>query len=240
MNIYEALKSRLPGATSFRRAPLWAHAVDGRAITDTIEQALASAGMDTQSGPMKGVTDTIQQALSAAGLYSAAANEPQGSSGAARAQDAQVTSARRGITIDGVAREIATEQDITEVEAFEPATQAEPTRSGQFVTRSFTNHAGTRTYKLYVPKSYAGELREAVPMVVMLHGCTQSPEDFAAGTRMNVLAEEHEDSNTVQEASSTDAPGDPRLEPRGNARPRLALIPARGRRVGTPKGGIRR
>ena len=138
---------------------------------------------------MKGVTDTIQQALSAAGLYTAAPNDADGSSVAARAHDAPVTTVRRGVTIDGVAREIVTPQDITDVEPFEPAAQDEPARPGQFVTRSFTNHAGTRTYKLYVPASYATE-REAVPMVVMLHGCTQSPDDFAAGTRMNVLAEQ--------------------------------------------------
>lgn len=58
----------------------------------------------------------------------------------------------------------------------------------RFEERSFANEAGRRTYKLYVPGSFDGQ---PLPLLVMLHGCTQSPDDFAAGTRMNELAEEH-------------------------------------------------
>jgi poly(hydroxyalkanoate) depolymerase family esterase len=39
-----------------------------------------------------------------------------------------------------------------------------------------------------VPSHYRGQ---PLPLIVMLHGCTQSPDDFAAGTRMNLHAEEH-------------------------------------------------
>jgi poly(hydroxyalkanoate) depolymerase family esterase len=63
-----------------------------------------------------------------------------------------------------------------------------PAEAGTFVSRSFSSEAGVREYKLYVPGSYDAAAAP-MPLVVMLHGCTQSPDDFAAGTRMNALAE---------------------------------------------------
>jgi poly(hydroxyalkanoate) depolymerase family esterase len=62
---------------------------------------------------------------------------------------------------------------------------------GEFASRSFTGTAGTLNYKLYIPLSYAARPGDKFPLIVMLHGCTQSPDDFAAGTRMNELAERH-------------------------------------------------
>lgn len=68
-----------------------------------------------------------------------------------------------------------------------PSAEGDENSGGQFLTKSFTNHAGTRNYKVYIPSNYHGEV---VPVIVMLHGCTQNPDDFARGTRMNVVAEE--------------------------------------------------
>jgi poly(hydroxyalkanoate) depolymerase family esterase len=64
----------------------------------------------------------------------------------------------------------------------------DPLPHGTFREHRFAGDAGTLAYKLFVP---AGRDTAGLPLLVMLHGCTQSPDDFARGTRMNALAQEH-------------------------------------------------
>jgi poly(hydroxyalkanoate) depolymerase family esterase len=67
--------------------------------------------------------------------------------------------------------------------------QAMPQPGGsQFLAMAHSNYRASRAFKLFVPASYAGV---PMPLLVMLHGCKQNPDDFAAGTRMNALAEQH-------------------------------------------------
>ena len=58
---------------------------------------------------------------------------------------------------------------------------------GSFVEGAYSNSHGSRRYKLFVPPGAAGK---PLPLLVMLHGCLQDPDDFALGTRMNSIAEE--------------------------------------------------
>lgn len=61
-----------------------------------------------------------------------------------------------------------------------------PTGEAQWLDGTFTDRGRTLTYKLLVPpQQVRGGPR---PLVVMLHGCTQDAQDFAAGTQMNVQA----------------------------------------------------
>lgn len=66
-------------------------------------------------------------------------------------------------------------------------TRRSPFEPGRFVAGTYRNRAGQRHYKVYAP---SGLGTGALPLVVMLHGCSQSVDDFAAATRMNILAEE--------------------------------------------------
>jgi len=66
-----------------------------------------------------------------------------------------------------------------------PAGTTPVTRPESFTAGHLRNDCGTRDYKLFEP---ARPDATPLPLVVMLHGCTQDPDDFARGTRMNALA----------------------------------------------------
>jgi poly(hydroxyalkanoate) depolymerase family esterase len=70
----------------------------------------------------------------------------------------------------------------------QPAISPPVPAGASYVSKIFSCAAGARDYKVYVP---AATQRGKRPLLVMLHGCTQNPDDFALGTGMNMLAEEH-------------------------------------------------
>jgi poly(hydroxyalkanoate) depolymerase family esterase len=70
-----------------------------------------------------------------------------------------------------------------------PASADAPPREGEFIEARYTCDAGDLRYKLFVPAGL--DAAPVAPLLVMLHGCTQSPDDFARGTRMNILAQQH-------------------------------------------------
>jgi poly(hydroxyalkanoate) depolymerase family esterase len=83
--------------------------------------------------------------------------------------------------------DISDPKPIADQPDLEPPREIREPTGEQFQQHSFTCAAGTRQYKLFIPRGHEGR---QLPLLVMLHGCTQSPDDFARGTRMNELAEE--------------------------------------------------
>ena len=108
--------------------------VDSEKIADTIRRALTSAGLDTTSSPMLDINDTIRRALSSAGIWNhdaAALKIPNATAGA---------KLRLVRSLPAVG-EVASDSSCADARAI----------PGQFVNRSYSNAAGARAYKLYIP-----------------------------------------------------------------------------------------
>jgi poly(hydroxyalkanoate) depolymerase family esterase len=146
-------------------------------ISSTIDRAFAAAGLTTSPTAIK-VSETIRKALGAAGIAQVAPAEPARSPSILRRfvnphdhGRTRVPLARIQTGMDARNLGSDVEEDV-----------------GEFTPRSYSNGRAARTYKLYVPSSYDGQ---PMPLIVMLHGCKQNPDDFALGTGMNELAESH-------------------------------------------------
>ena len=116
--------------------------------------------------------------LTRAGRLQAATQAIQAALGPAPDTRAQAPSSPDDIVIDVEARPPS------------PASAPEPDNgdAGRVLTGHFGSGTQGRDWRLYVPPQ-AGE--RPLPLVVMLHGCKQDPDDFAAGTRMDDVAREH-------------------------------------------------
>jgi poly(hydroxyalkanoate) depolymerase family esterase len=69
-----------------------------------------------------------------------------------------------------------------------PREDGPPSGTGAWDVRAYEGPDGGRSYALYTPAELPAGPR---PLVVVLHGCTQSPADVARGTRWNELADRH-------------------------------------------------
>ncbi len=74
------------------------------------------------------------------------------------------------------------------IERDTPVSPAPIKEREQFVSGHFSHRAGARDYRLFIPVPQRDKPRA---LVLMLHGCTQNPDDFAKGTRMNALGAEY-------------------------------------------------
>jgi poly(hydroxyalkanoate) depolymerase family esterase len=138
----------------------------------TLHALMREATRLTQAGQLGAATQAIQQALgngmAGSGFFKGAAQPPP--------------VGNPSLILDGCVFETSEHTARHARAATDPGTDP-----GTFTSGSHTQAGITRRYKLYTPPRTSSQ---PIALVVMLHGCTQNPDDFAAGTGMNTLARE--------------------------------------------------
>ncbi|MDO8251671.1 MAG: PHB depolymerase family esterase, partial [Rhodoferax sp.] len=130
-------------------------------MNETLQELMRTATRLTRSGRLNEATEAIQRAL-------------RGTSAGPLPVPGVVTPKASPLVLDDC---------VFELDARKPA--APDFGIGAFTSGTHTHASLTRRFKLYIPPGHVGR---SLPLVVMLHGCTQDPDDFAAGTAMNQRA----------------------------------------------------
>jgi poly(hydroxyalkanoate) depolymerase family esterase len=173
--------------------------------TDYVAEILRATGT-LRSGDPAGVTAIVQNALALAGLKDSGSGIAVGApakvapmpqallSGLGRNEHHSSRTSRLRKPLGEVIRTLQEGGKGLKIEGLpglgrSPQAPELPLPAGaKFLDERYSCAAGARRYRLYVPSTAKDGLQG---LIVMLHGCTQNPEDFAAGTGMNALAEEH-------------------------------------------------
>lgn len=135
----------------------------------SFQQLMSEATRLTRNGDLAAATAALQAALAgAAGPMAGPMPGPASHTSAPARADAAVIDVETRL--------------VDEPPKARPAPAAS---AGEFIAGHYADAAGARDYKLYVPPEHRGR---SLPLVVMLHGCTQDPDDFARGTGMNDAA----------------------------------------------------
>ena len=140
-----------------------------------LNPSLQNAMRLMQSGDLHAATRAIQQGLGA------------GTSPSSRVDDTVAASGTRA-PLDVIDGEFTIVNRVDPAPHRNDASKPTPANTSGFDARTFVGDVGELGYKLYIP----AELDTAnAPLLLMLHGCTQSADDFARGTHMNALADTH-------------------------------------------------
>lgn len=166
--------------------------------TTDLRHLFATTAPLIQRGALMEATRAIQNALGGtmAGRQ-AHAGGPAGAAdtvgrGAAAPRPARTWHPRRGPEAEVQDVEVVDPGRARGRPATAPAPDASPAQApGSFERIAFAAAPGAAQdhYWLYVPAGAARAGAAPMPLVLMLHGCTQQPQDFATGTGMNAAAE---------------------------------------------------
>lgn len=155
----------------------------------TASSALRRAKRITRLSKSAKETLSLQNAMT--GLVVTSALSPLVAMNSSLTKQRKATSSRAGHTLSAVVRQLRAARSLVQgplARSKEPKSVPRIPQGAQYLNRTYRSKFGSRGYRLYVPASAPHQPKG---LILMLHGCNQTPDDFALGTNMNALAEKH-------------------------------------------------